>query len=72
MHDVMDLNAYETCTVGNNIETISEAIHMKYVLTEKNVADIEKAINARGTTMAIVSVADGKIQIVMAEKKLIS
>lgn len=44
----------------------------KHKLSMKDIADIETAINARGVTEAIVSVDEGKVKVVMAEKKLIS
>lgn len=41
-------------------------------MSEKDIADIEKVINARGITEAVVSAAEGKIKILRVEKKKVS
>lgn len=45
---------------------------LKHQLTDKDVAAIEKAINHAGATEATVKIEQGKVVVLMVEKKRIS
>ena len=44
-------------------------LYTKYQLAEKDIAAIEKAINAHGMTEAVVKAAQGKVIVIQVEKK---